>query len=51
MLHAVEVREAQRRKGVGGHLLRAAANWAGRQGAERLALVVTAQNLAARGAL
>lgn len=48
MLHAVEVREAQRRKGAGGHLLRAAANWAADQGAETLALVVTARNLAAR---
>lgn len=48
MLHAVEVRAARRRQGVGGHLLRAAANWAADQGADRLALVVTARNLAAR---
>lgn len=48
MLHAVEVRAAQRRQGAGGHLLRAAANWAADQGAATLALVVTARNLAAR---
>jgi GNAT superfamily N-acetyltransferase len=48
MVHAVEVRDAQRRKGAGGHLLRAAANWAAEQGADTLALAVTARNLAAR---
>ncbi len=48
MLHALEVRESQRRKGVGGHLLRAAANWAAEAGVPVLALVVTAQNIAAR---
>ncbi len=48
MVHAVEVRAAQRRKGAGGHLLRAAANWAADQGAGTLALAVTARNLAAR---
>jgi len=48
MLHALEVRPSQRRQGVGGHLLRAAANWAADQGAQVLSLVVTRQNAAAR---
>ncbi len=48
MLHALEVRAVQRRRGVGAVLLRAAANWAQAQGAVRLSLVVTEQNLAAR---
>jgi ribosomal protein S18 acetylase RimI-like enzyme len=48
MLHALEVRPAQRRQGAGGHLLRAAANWAAGQGAEVLSLVVTERNAAAR---
>lgn len=48
MLHALEVRPLQRRQGVGGHLLRAAANWAADQGAQILSLVVTQRNAAAR---
>ena len=48
MLHALEVRPALRRKGVAAILLCAAANWARDQGAARLSLVVTEQNLAAR---
>ena len=48
MVHAREVREGQRRQGLGKNLLHAAANWAGRQGATRLSLVVTRQNAAAR---
>lgn len=48
MVHALEVRAAGRRQGTGGHLLRAAANWAAAQGATRLSLVVTERNLAAR---
>lgn len=48
MLHALEVRPAQRRRGVGEVLLRAAANWAAAQGVARLSLVVTEQNAAAR---
>ena len=48
MLHALEVRPERRRQGAGGHLLRAAANWAAEQGAETLALVVTRRNAAAR---
>lgn len=48
MLHALEVRPVARRAGVGGNLLRAAANWAAGQGAARLSLVVTERNLAAR---
>ena len=48
MLHALEVRPAFRRQGVGETLLHAAANWASAQGAGRLSLVVTARNTAAR---
>lgn len=48
MLHALEVRPEQRRKGTGQSLLHAAANWAASQGATRLSLVVTRQNAAAR---
>lgn len=49
LIHAVEVRPGLRRRGVGGHLLRAAANWAAEQGANRLSLAVTERNHAARG--
>lgn len=48
MLHALEVRQAFRRQGVGRILMQAAANWAAGLGAARLSLVVTAQNTAAR---
>lgn len=48
MLHALEVRPAFRRQGVGETLLRAAANWASATGAETLSLVVTERNMAAR---
>ncbi len=48
MVHAVEVREAVRRQGIGARLLRAAANWAAGEGARDLSLVVTRQNTAAR---
>lgn len=48
MVHAVEVRESQRRKGAGRQLLAAAALWAAEQGADRLALAVTKANTAAR---
>jgi len=48
MLHALEVRPGQRRQGAGGHILRAAANWAAGQGARTLALVVAERNAAAR---
>jgi GNAT superfamily N-acetyltransferase len=48
MLHALEVRPALRRQGVGEILLRAAANWAAEAGASRLSLVVTTRNAAAR---
>ncbi|OYX23492.1 MAG: hypothetical protein B7Z10_11045 [Rhodobacterales bacterium 32-66-7] len=44
MLHALEVRPPFRRQGVGRVLIQAAANWAGGLGAQRLSLVVTAQN-------
>lgn len=48
MLHALEVRPPNRRRGIGETLLRAAANWAAEEGAERLSLAVTEQNAAAR---
>jgi ribosomal protein S18 acetylase RimI-like enzyme len=48
MLHALEVRPAHRRRGIGETLLRAASGWAEGEGAERLSLAVTAQNTAAR---
>lgn len=48
MVHALDVREGHRRQGLGRKLLHAAANWAAGQGANRLSLVVTRQNAAAR---
>ena len=48
MVHALEVRDSHRRQGLGKNLLHAAANWAEKQGAARLSLVVTRQNTAAR---
>jgi GNAT superfamily N-acetyltransferase len=48
MVHALEVRDSQRRQGLGRNLLHAAANWAATQDATRLSLVVTRQNVAAR---
>jgi GNAT superfamily N-acetyltransferase len=48
MLHALEVRPAHRRRGIGETLLRAAANWAAAEGADRLSLAVTERNTAAR---
>lgn len=48
MVHALEVRPDHRRQGVGATLVHAAANWAAEQGSDRLSLVVTRQNTAAR---
>lgn len=48
MLHALEVRPLARRQRLARHILCAAAAWAQEQGALRLSLVVTEQNLAAR---
>jgi ribosomal protein S18 acetylase RimI-like enzyme len=48
MVHALEIRPESRRQGLGRKLLIAAANWAADQGASRLSLVVTRQNVAAR---
>jgi len=48
MVHALEVRPAHRRRGIGATLLQAAANWAAGEGAERLSLAVTERNSAAR---
>lgn len=48
MLSALQVAAAHRRKGVAGQMVRGAAHWAGRQGAETLALAVTADNAPAR---
>jgi GNAT superfamily N-acetyltransferase len=49
MLHALEIDPRLRRRGAGGRLARAAAVWAGEQGATWLALAVVAGNAAARG--
>lgn len=48
MLHALEVRADRRKSGLGGHLLKGAANWAQAQGCKTLSLVVTERNVAAR---
>ncbi len=48
LIHAVEVRPALRRKGAARQILCAAAQWAGEQGADRLALAVTEANTGAR---
>ena len=48
MLHAVEVAAEHRRRGAGRLLMRAAANWARRQGAGWIALAVTSANAPAR---
>lgn len=47
MVHALEVRPGMRRKGVGRHLMQAAALWAARQGAGALAVLVTCANVPA----
>ena len=44
MLHALEISPAHRRKGSARNILRAAAGWAGEQGADILALAVTEAN-------
>lgn len=49
MLHALVVRPNARRQGIALGLMHGAANWAGQSGAEFLSLVVTEQNIAARG--
>lgn len=48
MLHALVVPEQMRRAGVGGNLLRRAAAWAADNGAQQMALAVTAGNGPAR---
>lgn len=48
MLHAIEITPARRRQGSAHHIVQAAAQWALDQGADRLALVVTAANGPAR---
>lgn len=48
MLHALEVIPGLRRQGSAQNMLRAAAGWAGDQGADTLSLVVTAANAPAR---
>ena len=49
VLHALHVAPDSRRQGTGRHLMRAAAAWAGTQGADRLALAVTRGNAAGNG--
>jgi GNAT superfamily N-acetyltransferase len=48
LIHAIEVRPAQRRLGAARHILAAAALWASQNGADRLALAVTEANGPAR---
>ncbi|MGR3485553.1 MAG: GNAT family N-acetyltransferase [Paracoccaceae bacterium] len=48
MLHALEVPEAFRRRGMGARLVARAAVWAGQSGADRLVLLVTRANDGAR---
>ena len=48
MVHALTVRPAFRRQGVGGQMMRAAAHWARGRGADWLGLVVTEANAGAR---
>ncbi|MGY6411729.1 MAG: GNAT family N-acetyltransferase [Alkalilacustris sp.] len=48
MVHAMEVTPALRRRGAAGNLVRAAADWAGAQGARWLGLAVTEANGPAR---
>lgn len=47
MLHALEVRERHRRKGMGDWIMRAAAFWARGHGAEHLAVLCVKENVAA----
>ncbi len=49
VLHALEIRPAQRRKGLAGWMMREAAFWAAAKGCETLFLAVTAANLPAIG--
>lgn len=49
MLHALEVRPDYRRQGSAHNIMRAAAGWAQQNGADSLSVVVTVQNVAARG--
>ncbi len=47
MIHAIEVAPKLRRQGVGANIMRAAAHWAARNGADKLTLLVTSANRAA----
>ncbi|MDA7429924.1 GNAT family N-acetyltransferase [Primorskyibacter aestuariivivens] len=49
MLHALEVRERHRRKGLADWVMRAAAVWAAEQGAAHLAVLCVKENTAANG--
>ncbi len=49
MLHAMEVSPNLRRKGAAGKMMRVAAHWAAKQGAEIFSLVTTCENAAANG--
>ncbi|MEM6595306.1 MAG: GNAT family N-acetyltransferase [Pseudomonadota bacterium] len=48
MVHALEILTPHRRKGLARHLMIAAARWGAEQGAEHMAVLVTAKNEAAR---
>lgn len=47
MLHALEVRKAHRRKGMGLWMMRRAAQWAGQQGATEFCVLCTKANAGA----
>ena len=47
IVHALEIRTEHRRQGLGRHMMIHAAQWAGRHGADRLAVLVTEANDAA----
>lgn len=49
MVHALEVRARHRRAGMGRLMMRQAAHWAARQGAQHLAVICTRANVAANG--
>jgi N-acetylglutamate synthase len=44
MVHALEIREAHRRKGLGGRMMRHAARWAASEGAGQMVVLVTEAN-------
>lgn len=49
MVHALEIAEAQRRKGLGAWMMRCAAHWAAREGADWMSVICTRANAGANG--